>query len=238
MKRLCGVLLSLAVVTALCGADKEAKPAGDPAAEKLLADAHAARAVWKDFPGFTADLEVNIDGKATKGTVSVDPKGDVTLDLPDGEPKHWARQTLASVVGHRLDDGEPDTPCVFEDDNVDHPLGRAVRVLGDEFHSSYRIRGDQVIVVKRETKDARFAITVQLYQINKEKKNLPLCFVVNAWDKAGALTSSEAHFQFWKRVDAFDLPYTVVVATAGTIDKQEARSLKLSNHKLNPGAAK
>src|SRR5437588_2162657 len=111
MKRLCCIVLSLAAAPAPA-ADKDAKPAADPAATKLLADARAARAVWKDFPGFTADLEVNIEGKVVKGRVTVDPHGDVALQLPDEEAGRWARGTLASVVGHGLDDGGgPDTPC-------------------------------------------------------------------------------------------------------------------------------
>ena len=238
MKRLCGVLLSLAVVTVLCGADKEAKPAADAAAVKLLADARAARAVWKDFPGFTADLEVNVDGKVVKGRVTVGPKGDVTLKLPDDEHERWARRTLASMVGHRLDDGGAPTACAFEDDNADHPLGRAVRLLGDEFHSSYRIRDRQVIVVNRDVKDARFTITVMENVLNKEGKFLPACFVVNTWDaKTDALTTSETHHQTWTRVGAFDLPESLTVATA-TAGKQEARSLKLSDLQLTPGAGK
>lgn len=232
MKPVGWILLSLAVLAA----DKEAKTEGDPAATKMLADARAARAVWKDFPGFTADVAINTDGKTTKGTVAVNPKGDVTLRLPDGAPSPWAQRTLASVVGHRLDDGGgPDTPCAFEDDNADHPLGRAVRVLSDEFHSSYRIRDRQVIVVNREMKDARFSITVLENETNKEGKFLPACFVVNTWDATGALTSSETHHQTWKRADVFDLPESVLVVTAAGDGKQEARSLKLSNLRLVPG---
>ena len=130
MKRLCGVLLSLTAVTALCGADKEAKPAGDPAAEKLLADARAARAVWKDFPGFTADLEVNVDGKVAKGrvTVSSQRRGDAETAgrraRALGACGRWRRWSATAWTT-----AAPRRPCVFEDDNADHPLGRAVRVL-------------------------------------------------------------------------------------------------------------
>ena len=232
MKRLCGVFLTLAALAALCGAHKDAKPEGDPAAMKLLADARAARAIWKDFPGFTAELEVNLDGKVQKGRVSVDPEGEVTLQMPDDKGAAWARRTLASLVGHRLDDGGAATACVFDDDNADHPLGRAVRVLDDKYHSSYRIRDRQVIVVNRDMKDARFTITVTENVVNKEGKYLPACFVVNTWDaKTNALTRSETHHQTWKRVGAFDLPesLTVVTAEAGGL---EARGLKLSGLQL------
>lgn len=229
MKRLCCILLSLAV-SPIFAADR---PAADPAATKLLTDARAARAVWKDFPGFTADLQVNVEGKAIEGRVSVSSGGDVTLHLPDDEHARWARGALASVVGHRLDNGGAATPCAFADDNADHPLGRAVRVLSDEFHSSYRIRDRQVIVVNREMKDARFSITVMENVENKEGKFLPVCFVVNTWDpKTNALTGSETHHQTWKRVGAFDLPESVLVVKATADGKQEARSLKLSNLQL------
>ena len=239
MNRLAWVLLSLTAAAPAPAADKDAKPAADPAATELLADARAARAVWKDFPGFTADLEVNVDGKVVKGRVTVSPKGEVTLKLPDDEHERWARRTLASVVGHRLDDGSgASTACAFEDDNADHPLGRAVRVLDDEFHSSYRIRGREVIVVNRDMKDARFTITVMENEVNTEGKYLPVCFVVNTWDtKTNALTSSETHHQSWKRVEAFDLPENLMVVTA-TEGKQEARSLKLTNVQLTASAGK
>ena len=240
MNRLIWALASLAVAApALFAGDKDAKPA-DPAATKLLADARAARAVWKRFPGFTAEVEVNIDGQATKGRVTVDPTGDVTLQLPDAAAERWAKGTLASVVGHRLDDGGgADTPCAFEDDVSDHPLGRAVRVLSDEFHSSYRIRDRQVIVVNRDMKDARFSITVMENEVNKEGEFLPDCFVVNTWDvKTNALAGSETHRQTWKRVGAFDLPESILVVAAKDNGKQEARSLKLSNLQLAPATGK
>ena len=236
MKRLSWAALALLLGAPAWAADKDAKPAADPAATKLLADARAARAVWKRFPGFTAEVEVNIDGQATKGRLTVDPTGDVTLQLPDGAAERWAKETLSSVVGHRLDDGTggADTPCAFQDDVADHPLGRAVRVLSDEFHSSYRIRDRQVIVVNRDMKDARFSITVVENEVNKEGEFLPDCFVVNTWDvKSNALASSETHHQTWKRVGVFDLPESILVVTAKDDGKQEARSLKLSNLQLS-----
>jgi hypothetical protein len=212
-----------------------AGPAPDPAATKLLADARAARANWTNFPGFTADVAVNIDGKVTRGRVTVRHNGKLKLDLGGGNAEKWARGVLGSTVGHRLDDSASlKTPCAFADHDTDHPLGRAVRVLNDEFHSSYRIRDRQIIVVNRQMKEhgVRFTITVLENRQNAEKKYLPACFVVNTWDiKTGSLRRSEAHHQTWTRVGDFDLPRRTTVVTAGT-GKQEARSITLSNHKL------
>lgn len=228
-----GKSLRAAVATALVLALPAAgKPPADPAATKLLADARAARATWHNFPGFTADVAVNVNGTIARGTATVSPKGKLTLKLDgaDAPTLKWAQRTLGSIIGHRLDGGAgPDTPCAFADDVTDHPLGRAIRVLNDEFHSSYRIRDRQVIVVNRAMRDARFTITVLENRVNAEKKFLPACFVVNTWDKkTDALTASEAHHQTWQRVGGFDLPHTTTVVKAGS-GKQGARSITLTN---------
>jgi hypothetical protein len=216
-------------------ADESKKPAAtrteDPAATKLLADARAARANWENFPGFSADLEVNFDGKLEKGTVAVDRKGKVTLQLSDPAASAWAKRMLGSIVGHRLADGGGDekTPCAFADDAADHPLGRAIRVLNDEFHSSYRIRDRQVIEVNRVMKDARFTITVLENRLNEEKQYLPATYVVNYWDlSSGALQRAEAHHQTWQRIGRYDLPLGAVVVTALPA-KEETKALTLSN---------
>jgi uncharacterized GH25 family protein len=209
------------------------KPAADAAATKLLADARAARATWENFPGFSADVEVNLDGQVTRGQVEVSGKGEVTLKLEKGAAADWARPTLRSIVGHRLDNSaDLETPCAFADDNAHHPLGRAIRVLNDEFHSSYRIRDRQVIVVNRSLRDTRFTITVMENRLNAEKKFLPVSYVVNTWaTEGGALRNSATHHQTWQRVGAFDLPHTATVVTASA-GKLEARSLTLSNFHL------
>jgi hypothetical protein len=209
---------------------KAAGPA-DPEATKLLADARAARAAWENFPGFSADVEVNVDGKVSKGTVAVDAKGKVALQVDDPAAAAWARRVLASVVSHRLAGPEENTPCAFADDNATHPLGRAVRVVGDEFDSSYRVRDRQILVVNRTMKDTRFTITVLENRANAEGKFLPAHYVVNYWDAKGGLSRSEAHRQTWQRFGRFDLPREAFVL-ATEAGKQDARCLTLSNLRL------
>jgi hypothetical protein len=228
--------LTQQVAQAPAGSAEKPAAKADPEATKLLADARAARALYHGFPGFTADVEVNIDGKVARGRVDVSSKGKVELKLEaDEAASQWARRTLASTIAHRLDSGssESDTPCAFVDDDRDNPLGRAIRVLNDEFHSSYRIRDRQVIVVNRQMKDIRFTITVLENHQTADKKYLPACFVVNYWDaKTDALTNSEAHRQTWQRVGPYDLPHRTLVVTA-TTGKQKARSLTLTKCQLH-----
>jgi hypothetical protein len=216
--------------------DPRGEAKGDPEATRLLEEARAARATWARFPGFTADVTVNLDGRSvSRGRVEVKPDGKVHLDLGDPEAAAWARRELGSIVGHRLGGAaEPPTPCAFADDDETNPLGRAIRVLNDEYHSSYRIRDRQILVVNRAVPQGgvRFTITVLENRRNEDGHYLPVSFVVNTWGtKDGVLQSSEAHHQTWVRVGSFDLPKALLVVTAKG-GKQEARSLKLTNHQL------
>src|SRR5262249_57645529 len=110
----------------------------------------------ENFPGFRGDLEYNHEGKVIKGTVEVSAAGRVKVDLPDAAAREWAQRQLKSVIDHRIDNSaDLDTPCAFLDDNAQHPLGRAIQVLNDELHSSYRIRDRQIIEVNRRMNDLR-----------------------------------------------------------------------------------
>src|SRR5262249_46336044 len=94
----------------------------DSEATKLLADARAARVNWSNFPGLTADIAVNIDGKITRGRVVVSHKGKLKLELKDPDALTWTKGVLGSTIGHRLDDSASlKTPCAFPDDNASHP---------------------------------------------------------------------------------------------------------------------
>jgi uncharacterized protein DUF3386 len=224
-----------------------AKPAAkpDPAATKLLAEARAARATWQSFPGFTADVEVNLDGKVSRGQVEVNDAGRVTYVGLDTPGKTWARPVLSSLVGHRLDGGgDGETPCTFPDQDETHPLGRAIRILGDGLHSGYRIRDRQIMLVDRRDKERRFTITIQENRVNEEGKFLPISYVVDYWSlTTGALLESEAHVQSWKRIGRFDLPAGVRITAAHAAAKGQkagelgpeaysAKTLTLTNHKL------
>src|SRR5262249_14697515 len=149
-----------------------------------------------------------------------------TLDNADAAK--WAKSTLESIIAHRLSSGpDEETPCSFVGNDEHHPLGRAIRVLNDEFHSSYRIRDRQVIVVNRQVPGARFTITVLKNIVTKEDKFLPASYVVNTWDaKTDMLTSSEAHHQTWQRIGVYDLPKETlsVKATAGNANSSSNKA--------------
>src|SRR5208337_3429528 len=113
--------------------------------------------------------------------VAAEGKVKLTLDADDAT-KSWARREIASLVSHRLPGGPSDTPCAFLDGIENHPSGRAIRVLNDELHSSYRIRDRQIIEVNRQMPDIRFTITVLENTLNEDKQFLPVFYVLNSWD--------------------------------------------------------
>ncbi len=92
-------------------------------------------------------------------------------------------------------------------------------------------------ILVRHGKEGHFTISVMENRLNKEKKFLPVSYVVNSWDGKAALTSSASYHHTWERVGAFDLPATILVVTARSRvlseePPQEARSLKLSKYEL------
>jgi hypothetical protein len=220
----------------------DTKPVEDPAATKLLAEARAARAVWKNFGGFKADIAVNDNGAVHKGAVEVSATGKVALKLNAGEElQKWTRREIASLVAHRLPGTETlKTPCAFLDSkDQHHPLGRAVRVLNDELHSSYRIRDRQIIEVNRTGKEGRFTITVLESQLNKDKQFLPISYVFDSWDpKTGQIANAVAEHLTWQHVGGFDMPATQLIVTTSASGR-DSRLITFSNiavptGRLNP----
>lgn len=204
----------------------------DPEATKLLREAREARALWKQFSGFTADVEVNMDGKISRGKVRVDALGKVSFEQLEQVAETWARPVLSADVGHRLDEAA-ETTCYFADTDAQHPLGRAIGLIGDGMGSVYRVRDKQVMVVNRKAGKSRFSITLLESRFNKEGKYLPGSYVVHYWDAdKGDLQRTDSYTNTWKRVGAFDLPVTTrVVSTSRTVS---AKSFTLSNHALLP----
>src|SRR6185312_15964780 len=76
----------------------------DPAAVALFEETIAVRAQWRDFPGFTAHIRGDLDGRRFNGTVTIDAKGSATF--ADDDPSRteavsgWVEDQLDSLVLH------------------------------------------------------------------------------------------------------------------------------------------
>ncbi|HEV3118866.1 MAG TPA: DUF3386 family protein [Gemmataceae bacterium] len=207
----------------------------------LFEEALAARASWRDFPGFSASITGTLDGRPFDGTITIDAKGKVDVSDTDASQEEsvvpWVQAQLESIVLHRLArptaSAERPRPVLrFGDAKDVHPLGRLLIFDGGKFASSYRVKDRQILVVNRHIDDENMTITVLDNDRNSEGLFLPRSYLVQYWDAAtGELTRTESVQERWQRVGSWDLParHTVTTATAAGVS---ARSFALSRHAL------
>jgi Protein of unknown function (DUF3386) len=210
----------------------------DPAAVALFEEAIATRASWKDFPGFSAEVSGQVDGRAFKGTVTVDGGGAVELKIDDEAARQWVTDQLESIAMHRgASSAKPgaDRPkpvLRFADDDADHPLGRLLIFEGGRFASSYRIKDKQIVVVNRHLGKQLMTITVLDNERNRDGQFLPRSYAVQYWDAAtGDLRRTETVHERWQRVGTWDLP-TVHTVTLASDTGLAVRSVTLTKHQL------
>jgi uncharacterized protein DUF3386 len=212
----------------------------DPAAVTLFEEALAARAQWRDFPGFTARITGDLDGRRFGGTVTIDDKGEVTFSDDDSSRAEsvsgWVEAQLDSLVLHRLPrQSSPDRPkpvLRFAPARDDHPLGRLLIFEGGRFASSYRIRDKQIMVVNRHLGKENLTITALENERNAEGLFLPRGYVVHYWESGtGRLLRTETVRDRWQRVGSWDLPADHEVTTA-TDAGLSVRRFTLSKHEF------
>jgi hypothetical protein len=214
----------------------------DSAAVALFEEAVAARAQWRDFPGFTARIRGDLDGRRFAGTVTIDAKGAVSFS--DDDPSRteavsgWVEAQLDSIVLHRLPrpspPGKPKPVLRFAETRDDHALGRLLIFEGGRFASSYRIRDKQILVVNRHLGKENMTITALENERNAEGKLLPRGYVVHSWESGtGRLLRTETVRDRWRRVGSWDLPTTHEVTTAADSGLSVQR-FTLSKHELSP----
>jgi len=211
------------------------------AAVTLFEEALAARAAWKDFPGFRAALTGNLDGRSFDGTVTIDAKGKVTFADTDPSREEsvapWVQEQLESIVQHRMarpaGAGERPRPVLrFGESKDDHPLGRLLIFDGGKFASSYRVKDKQIMVVNRHVGKENMTITVLDNDRNTEGLFLPRSYTVQYWDATtGDLKRTETVQDRWQRVGLWDLParHTVTMATSSGLS---VWSFTLTKHEI------
>ncbi|HEV3021280.1 MAG TPA: DUF3386 family protein [Pirellulales bacterium] len=208
----------------------------DAEAVRIFEEALTARAQWQGFPGFTAKIAGQVDGREFAGTVNVAADGAVSLATDDEATREWVDEQLGSITMHRAaggsSPGRPKPRLWFADRDDEHPLGRLLIFDGGQFASSYRVRQRQITVVNRHLGERDMTITVLDNDVNAEGKFLPRSYTVQYWNaQTGALERCETVQDRWQRVGAFDLPLQHVV-TAATGEGLSVRSFVLSDYNL------
>lgn len=210
----------------------------DAEAVALFEKAIAARAVWRDFRGFTADMTGSFEGRTFRGKVRVGADGAVTTEIKDKAAAAWVEDQLGSIVLHRnvsasSTSAKREKPILyFADDDDQHPLGRLLTFVGGRFASSYRVRDGQIMVVNRHIGQQNMTITVLDNDKNAGGQYLPRSYTVQYWNAAdGKLASTETIQDGWLRIEQWDLPasHQVTRSTSGGLKTQ---TFRLSSHKL------
>ncbi len=206
-------------------------------ATALMVRSHDARADWKGFPGFTAEVVATQDGESATGTIAVSASGDMTLELPSSMA--WAERKLDSLVSHRFGDTSREYDVSFADAVKNHPLGRLIKINDDALMGSqYRVQDDVIREVHRNMGDTRFTITVIDVARNKDGQYLPTMYTVSYWDsKTGDLKSTSVVRDDWKRVGKWDLPAKLLSVDSSDEGQRHVREIRLTNLQLLEAAS-
>ena len=188
----------------------------DESASELLSEARASRAVWENFPGFTAAIRVHVDNHSETGNLTVDADGNVELNGLATLGNGFVRQQLDSLIMHRLPGSQFDDNATFSPETGEHVLGRLIELNEASMGSVYRIGENVVTEVNRSMGRQRFTISVLDVLWNKDHKYLPHIFTVSFWNnESGALDSSHTYYHRWQELESFDLPERFIVVTTG-----------------------
>jgi len=204
----------------------------------LFQKALAARGHWKDFPGFSADIQGHVDGRPFSGTVTIQAGCAVDAKIADQNALAWVQEQLESIVLHRgagnssRATGKSEPIIRFADNETDHPLGRLLVFEGGRFASSYRVKDGQIKVVNRHMGKENMTITVLENKRTKDNGYLPRTYTVQYWDATkGNLKRTETIQDRWLRVGSWDLPASHTVAVASN-NGLAVRTFTLSKHQL------
>ncbi len=207
-------------------------------AQDLMDKAHEGRAVWKDFPGFTAEVTATRNGQATTGKLSVDADGNLTLELAEPADMDWVERSLRSVVNHRLSSDAGVTDVVFADEDTQHPFGRLIKSTKDVEKSQWRVKGDVMTEVHRFHDKSHMVISVVEVSRTQEGTHLPHSFNVTSWNiDTKAIESNRQVYNEWRRVARFDLPARLLAAVSKPDGTRSVEEIKLSKHALLPSKA-
>lgn len=208
----------------------------DPKARETLRRAFEKTARWqKDFAGFTADLTININGKETKGTVTVKGPREVTVQVPDADIQEWAQEQIGMIAVHRgprtFEESDGKYALTLGDDH-DHPFGPRLTIHGDGMGSFYRVKGDRITQINRRMPRIAFTINVEDSAVTQDQKNLTTRYTVYYYSPSdGKLTNVDSFTDTHIRVGASDLPATRRIITSEN-GEVIVKSLAFSNHRM------
>ncbi|MBI1821691.1 MAG: DUF3386 family protein [Nitrospirae bacterium] len=170
--------------------------ADDPQARDLLRRAYETTYRWsQEFKGFSSSLEVTLNGKSVKGSVTVRLPEEVKVSLGDPEIEKWAEAQIGMMAthrGHRTFDTSDGKNILTLGEADSHPLGRLVLIHGDGLNSRYRVKDNRIVQINRNMGPVRFTINVQDSIITRDGKFLNTRYIVYYFTPKGDLKQAES----------------------------------------------
>ncbi len=237
--RICNseVLLSLVLIAMVASA--QAKDSKAQSAQQVMARAHRARAQWKGFPGFEAEVVLQSNHRRLVRQVVVTAELRVQWNEPVPLEFVPLKRRFESVIQHRAAAQQDHYDVEFVPEKGEHPLGRLIRFRHDPMHSRYRIREDLIAQVSRDAGPLHFTISVLDASRNAQGKYLPRIYTISFWDrKTGLLVRSTTVKLQWQRLGQWDLPRAIHSITTQGNHTHRAEVIQLGKLRLRNAPAR
>lgn len=169
----------------------------------------------KDFPGFTSELVVRLDGTLYRGTCLFRPPGGLEVKAAEGRMPDLVTRTVRSMLMHRVPSDRTASQAAAYGDPDEHSLGRKI-LLADSYKSAYRIRDDRILQVDRRLSDFRRVLTVLETETTDSGRYLPRHVFAVVLDKeTGAIQEAWTYINRFQKVAGDYLPLSRHVARSG-----------------------
>ncbi len=192
---------------------------GDLTAWYLLKQAHDSREV---LPNTVS----SVSGKVRVIQDGLEGTGIFTFSFKDGLKLEWSgaqslqdrcKQQLSSLIAHRrgraFELGDGSNPVAFTGD--ENAVGKQV-TLQDKSNSTYRVSGDVISEVRRNSNDGYFIISILDIAKTDYGTQLPRHFAVSNFDAKGNLRSVDAFRDEYEKVEGIYMPvYRSIISLTG-----------------------
>ncbi|MEM7010751.1 MAG: DUF3386 family protein, partial [Verrucomicrobiota bacterium] len=207
-----------------------------PNARALRLGAHGSRAVWDDFPGFSADITVSADSESHSGEIHVSENFEYELKIDEAAAQEsWVSSKLRSVISHRKPSEAKDYNVSLADDDANHISGRLV--AENDGSGVFRIQDGVIREVYRKSEKSWLEISVLDTFETDDGRYLPKVTSVTYRDpESGDIESTGSNMYSWTKVGALYLPDVVRLIELGASGDRTTRQISFANHKLSSAA--
>ncbi len=224
-------LLFLAAFTLVTLVTVHPAMTGEPTAAEMRLQAHHKRAVWHDFPGFTAQVTISTDEKSQSGQIRVGADFKHTLNIPGAAEDRWIAAKLRSVISHRKPGEAREYDVRFVDDDASHVSGRLI--AHNDGSGMFRIRDGVIWEVIRKSEKSWFEVSTLETVETPDGKILPRSTSTTYRDpKTGDITSNHSNFFGCKQVGGFFLPESALTIEVGANGTRTVRRITFDDHQL------